>query len=144
MVVCALLTLDKNMIKTKFSAGFRISVSDIVVLIAGLGASIYFGFQMWQLSFVIGFAVAHFFLFCNVFRIQRRPELLWASTFVILAGGTFVYGVPGWLITILVSLVLTVVLIFLEMKKPCYHGIFWQSVNPKLEDWWKAKEARDC
>jgi len=73
---------------------------DVGILVAGvMGASI-----VWPLSvlwaMIILFVVAHFFMFCNIFRIPRRPELIWAVTFISLSVMTIVSGFPGWLITI--------------------------------------------
>jgi hypothetical protein len=76
--------------------------------------------------------VGHFFLFCNVFRVSRAPELVWAGVFLALAGSTIALGVPGWPATVAASLATTVVVVTLEMRKPSYHGIGWRRINPTL------------
>lgn len=123
----------------KFSPGFRLSVVDVLVLIVGTAGAVYFGLQTWWIGLVIGFVVGHFFLFCNVFRMSRPLELIWAAVFLLLAGGTIACDFPGWLATICLSLSVTVAVIMTEMKRPSYHGIAWQKVNPDLPDWWAAQ-----
>ena len=131
--------MGKNMTDPKFSPGFRISAFDAAILVAGVCGTIFIGMKIWYAGFVIAFSVAHFFLFCNVFRIERKPELQWATLFIILVIATVILGIPSWPITIASSLGMTVYLILREMKKPSYHGIGWRKVNPHLHIWWLAK-----
>jgi hypothetical protein len=97
----------------------------------------------WWWGFVVAFVLAHFFLFCNVVRMARPLELTWAAVFVVLAGATVAFGTPGWLATAAVSLVVTVVVAVVEMRKPSYHGVGWRWVNPGLPTWWEARVATD-
>ncbi|HVU28664.1 MAG TPA: hypothetical protein VHG71_13145 [Verrucomicrobiae bacterium] len=108
------------------------------MLILGVGCLIALRGNYWPASFVVAFAVGHFFLFCNVFRISRRLELVWTGIFVVLTGGTVLVQFPGWPATFAVSICATVVVIAVEMKKPSYHGIFWKQINPRLRDWWNS------
>ena len=121
-----------------FAPGFRLSPLDFVVLVGGTAAA----GGVWLLApsaaFVIVFVVAHFFLFCNVFRISRALELAWGALFAVLAGATVTTGLPGWPISALIALFATVVIVVLEMRKASYHGIFWQVVNPGWHAWWNA------
>ena len=126
----------------KFSPGFRISVLDSFVLLSGAIATIYFGMRMWQVGVVIGFSVAHFFLFCNVFRIRRAPELIWAASFIVLIISTILFGFPSWFLSMVLSLVVSVFLVFREFRHPSYHGIFWGKFNPQLEIWWNSEMNR--
>jgi hypothetical protein len=89
-------------------------------------------------SFVVLFVVGHFFLFCNVFRIARGLELTWGGLFVALATATLASGYPGWYATSAISIAMTTAVIAFEMRKPSYHGVFWQRVNPQLPEWWRA------
>lgn len=123
----------------KFSPGFRLSALDVLVLIVGAASAVYFGIQTRWIGLVIGFVVGHFFLFCNVFRMSRPLELIWAAVFLVLASGTIASDLPGWPIAIGLSLSVTVAVIITEMKKPSYHGIGWQKINPGLPDWWAAQ-----
>ena len=121
-----------------FAPGFRISAVDVLVLILGAVATIVLGSMTWWWGFIIGFVVGHFFLFCNVFRIARSLELIWAAVFTLLAGGSILNDVPSWQVTIVASLVVTVIVIAVELRKPSYHGIGWQRVNPRLPEWWES------
>ncbi len=58
-----------------FQPGFRLSAIDIAVICAGAVATVVFWQRTWWIGFVIAFVTAHFFLFCNVFRISRPLEL---------------------------------------------------------------------
>lgn len=122
-----------------FTPGFRLSAQDVVVLALGLAGTWALSLHVaWWAGLIVGFVVGHFFLFCNVFRISRAAELLWAAVFVMLSGATLITEHPGWPVTIPVSLLLTVALVVLEMRKPSYHGIAWQRINPLLHTWWEA------
>jgi hypothetical protein len=126
----------------QFQPGFRCSCPDLVILLGGAaaaGAALVW-LEPWA-GFVISFVIGHFFLFCNVFRIARMLELAWAALFVVLAAGTVSVGFPGWPITVGLSLAATVVVVILEMRKPSYHGIFWQQINPGLREWWELNAA---
>lgn len=122
-----------------FAPGFRISLLDTVVLITGMIGAFIASSYAWWAAMVIGFVVGHFFLFCNVFRIARKPELIWAAVFIILTGSTVLTGMPGWTVTFTGSLIVAVVLIYLETRKPSYHGIFWLKFNPGLPEWWEKQ-----
>jgi len=126
----------------QFQPGFRFSALDVLVLIgSAIGAGAALALVPW-VGFVIAFVVAHFFLFCNIFRIARALELAWAALFVLLAAGTVVIDFPGWTITAGISLAATVVVVVVEMRKPSYHGVFWQRINPGLRLWWEQNVAK--
>lgn len=125
----------------EFSPGFRLSALDVVVLILGALGVVVLASSGPALAFIVGFVVGHFFLFCNVFRLSRPPELIWAVCFTVLAGSTLTTGSPSWFATTILSLVVTIVLIMLEMRKPSYHGVLWQRLNPCLRDWWDNRQT---
>lgn len=126
----------------KFAPGFRFSVADMMIIILGLlGATALQIAARWG-GFVVGFVLANFFLFCNVFRISRPLELAWSGVFVALASGTILFGFPGWLLTVAISLCITVGAVAIEMRKASYHGIGWRWINPGLPAWWKSNVAR--
>jgi hypothetical protein len=123
----------------QFNPGFRLSIIDLIVLLLGISSAIVFYNIMPIASFVLIFVVGHFFLFCNVVRMSRLPELIWASSFLLLAISAFIYNNPSWLIVALASLSLSALLVFLEIRKPGYHGVFWQKINPNLKQWFSNK-----
>jgi hypothetical protein len=126
----------------EFRPGFRFSLWDGVVLVLGaLGAFNCARVQFWWLTIIIGWVVGHFFLFCNVFRLSRGPELIWAAGFIFVAGDS--YGAYDYSRVVLdggISLLLTVILLVLEMRKPYYHGVGWSKINPNLRGWWELNE----
>jgi hypothetical protein len=124
---------------TVFAPGFRLSVVDVFVLVGGTAAATALSIYVWWWGFVPAFVLAHFFLFCNVVRMARPLELVWAGVFVVLAGATIVFETPGWFVTALASLLVTVVVVVVEMRKPSYHGVGWQRINPGLPAWWEAR-----
>jgi hypothetical protein len=123
----------------RFRPGFRLSALDVVVLIAGTAAAGGVGMYVWWIGYVIAFVVLHFFLFCNVLRMARPLELIWAAVLLVLAGGTVATGYPGWVMTTAASLVATIVVSIVEMRKPSYHGAAWQWINPGLRQWWESR-----
>ena len=128
----------------EFRPGFRISVFDILILVVGGVVAIYLATVEATASFFVVFVVGHFFLFCNVFRISRPLELIWAAFFLSLSIMTITVGYPGWMLTVVTSLILSIGFIIWETKLPSYHGIFWHRINPQLEEWWdKNIELRE-
>lgn len=121
-----------------FAPGFRLTRSDISFVIALILATTALAAMTWWWGFVVGFVGGNFFLFCNVFRVARWLELSWSGLFLTLAGATILFEVPGWLITASAGLAATVVVVRLEMRKPSYHGVGWQWINPGLPAWWEA------
>lgn len=121
-----------------FAPGFRLSVVDGFVLLAGVAGTIILSMIVWWWGFVLGFVLGHFFLFCNVVRMARPLELLWSGVFVALAGATILLETPGWLVTALLSLVVTAIVVAVEMRKPSYHGVGWKWINPGLPAWWES------
>jgi hypothetical protein len=121
---------------TTFSPGFRLSAVDLGVVTLGAVGAVASAFIDTSWSLAMGLPVAHFFLFCNVFRISRALELLWAGIFLILAGATVAWNVPGWSTTVMVAMCVTLAVVVVEMLKPSYHGVGWRRINPRLPEWW--------
>jgi hypothetical protein len=124
-----------------FSPGFRLSTVDIIVLLLGtIGSILLYGMEH-PLGLAVFFTLAHFFLFCNVLRMCRRFELIWAALFLLLSVNTILFSIPNWLGTVLIMLGTTAVLTVLQMRQPSYHGIFWRQINPELSQWWTTQQA---
>ncbi|MBF0264216.1 MAG: hypothetical protein HQL46_03025 [Gammaproteobacteria bacterium] len=121
----------------KFQPGFRLSKLDIMVIVIGIVLSFTLYKDLPVASYMIVFVVGHFFLFCNVFRLSRIPELIWAGSFLLLSISTLLFAYLNWLFVGLISLLISTILIYLETKKPDYHGVFWQQLNPELKQWFK-------
>ena len=127
------------MLPRPFNPGFRLDAIDTLVLVAGAAGAIFLAQVEWWMGLIVGFAVGHFFIFCNVFRVAKPLELTWSAIFVVLAGSTIATGQPGWSVTIATTLVATLAVIAMQVRKPSYHGIAWQRFNPKLPEWWESQ-----
>lgn len=87
---------------------------------------------LWPLPALV---LLHFFLFCNVFRIRRRYELLWAAVFVANAIGWWLGGVPSCWPVLAVQTPFTLLAIGAEVRSPRYHGVRADRWNPQLARW---------
>ena len=111
----------------------------MVVIVLGAAAAAWLaGIEPWW-GAMVAFVVGHFFLFCNVVRMARPYELAWTAVFVALACPTLLAEWPGWPATTAVALALTVVVVVLQMRRPSYHGVLWQRINPGLRAWWEQR-----
>jgi hypothetical protein len=130
------------MAKRQFTPGLRFSVVDGAVLALGsLGVFSTARIEFWWLSVIIAWVVGHFFLFCNVFRISRVPELLWGLVFIIVAAHAYrTDEFSAWFIDGAISFLATIILVVREMKKPYYHGVGWSKINPDLRTWWQSNQ----
>lgn len=118
-----------------FKPGFRLSNLDIGTLFLGcLGAYYYANYNL-LISFIILFVVGHFFLFCNVVRMSRFPELIWAISFLSMTICSLVFQLFSPEAVFALSLLITFILIYFELRKPSYHGLFWKKFNPDLPEW---------
>ena len=127
--------------RKKFQPGFRLSATDVVVLIVGALASAYvFTIDKWS-GAAIAYVVLHFFLFCNVLRMSRSLELIWAAVFAALAIATISLNAITWPIVLTVSAVMTLVVAMIETRQPSYHGVGWRKINPRLPEWFERHHA---
>ena len=126
----------------KFQPGFRLSEMDVGFLMLGVCAAVLLARLDERLGLASLFVLAHFFLFCNVLRMSRPLELIWAVFFVLLAGSTFTFGFPSWNSTLIAMLVVTLILALVHILQPFYHGVLWRMINPNLKQWWEARVGR--
>ena len=126
----------------KFQPGFRLSEMDVGIVMLGICSSVLLARFDERLGLALLFVLAHFFLFCNVLRMSRPLELIWAVLFVLLAGSTLTFGLPSWNYMLIAMLVITLILAFVQILLPSYHGVLWRKINPNLEQWWLAREGR--
>jgi len=124
-----------------FAPGFRLSATDVVIVIVGGGAGVA-GLQidLW-LAVAMWYVVAHFFLFCNVLRMNRSLEFLWAGLFVCLAVAVVRLELSSWPVMLGCFLSVTALFAAIEVRRPSYHGVGWRSLNPGLPEWWQANQA---
>lgn len=124
---------------TTRTCGFRLSWLDAVILIVGALLSWWLQRQSFPLWWIVPAALGHFFLFCNVFLVWRRLELLWAMAFVLNVAAHFVLGAEDWLSPMLYQLPFTLLVIMWQIRSPWYHGIFAERLNPRLKEYLAAR-----
>ena len=78
--------------------------------------------QLGHWSLVMPFVLGNFFLFCNVFRVRRSHELVWAAVLLANCAGWLYLG-PTLAGIVLAQLPVTVAVIWLEIRSPTYHGV---------------------
>lgn len=122
-----------------FEPGFRISEVDAGFILAALAASAFLARFLEQLAIAALFVLLHFFLFCNVLRMQRTLELLWAAAFIGLWTCSYLWEIPSWLHTYALAMVATVTVTLVQLRLPSYHGVFWGALNPSLPQWWDSQ-----
>ena len=122
--------------------GFRFSKADAVAIVAFVAAAVALAEAGSELGWLLGIASAHFFLFCNVFRIARPLELAWAGWFVLNAGLWFWAGRLGWERVLLCQLPVSGTVLWLGVRSPGYHGIFADRLNPKLQIHLERQQTR--
>lgn len=120
-----------------FKPGFRLSELDVGILLLGFTAAVPLGKQFEPLGVAVLFTVTHFFLFCNVLRMHRVLEIIWAVSFVSLWLFSFQVGFFTWGQTYLLIFGVTVVVSIIQVLLPSYHGVLWRIFNPKLPEWWE-------
>ena len=114
--------------------GFRISFGDAVILAVGFAGTLWLRSMDFPLWWIVLMALGHFFLFCNVFLVWRRLELVWAVAFVILVGVHLAFGHTNWLSPVIMQTPVTLTVLWLQIRSPWYHGIFARRINPRLDD----------
>ncbi len=124
----------------EFKPGFRFSILDGFILATDLCLAIFLFSYSYTYSVLIGFVVLHFFLFCNVVRMSRIPEVIWSFVFLALFFCHFELSVPSFNFALVTPLFATVILVAFEMRKPSYHGIYWRKINPNLHDWFSERQ----
>ena len=119
--------------------GFRLSWFDAVILLLGAVFSGWLHSHSFPLWWIVLTALGHCFLFCNVFLVWRRLELLWGGTFVLNVAGHLVLGTLDWLSPMLFQLPVTVLVITLQIRSPWYHGILAKQFNPRIKQYLNAE-----
>ncbi|MBB5036561.1 hypothetical protein [Prosthecobacter dejongeii] len=115
--------------------GFRFSSTDAAILLTAAVVATWVHQRAYELWWVVPMAIGHFFLFCNVFLVWRCWELIWAGSFVVnvllhmVQGHLNFWPIMGW------QLPATLLVIYLQIRSPWYHGIFARQLNPRLQEY---------
>jgi hypothetical protein len=115
--------------------GLRFSKLDGVVLVLATVITVATWSTTVGWSALVLFVVLHFFLFCNVFRIRRTPELVWAAIFITNCIFWVLVDRPNAMFIAASQLPATLAVICNELLSPYYHGIFARRINPRLDDY---------
>ena len=119
--------------------GFRFSLTDALAIFAFMSAA----GVLWRLGnflwWMLAIAAGHFFLFCNVFRIVRRRELVWSGLFILNVGVWAWLDLLTWPCVLLCQLPITVGLVAVDMRSTGYHGVFASRLNPRLNDYLEGR-----
>jgi hypothetical protein len=120
------------------AAGLRFSPTDAAAVAVCAAATC----AAWPLagSLALGLPIVlgHFFLFCNVFRVPRKPELVWAAAFVVNFGAWLFAGRFSWSAVLGTQLPVTLAIILAAILTRDYHGIGY-----KLTPWGRRPTGRD-
>ena len=105
--------------------GVRFSATDALAILGCGACTVWVLIEMGNVAWFFPFVLGHFFLFCNIFRVPRKPELIWAASFISIATICLVVDASllhaMWLI-----LPLTIGVLIYSIRLPTYHGI-WSS-----------------
>jgi hypothetical protein len=104
-----------------------------LAVLAGIVITLhYFGSSLW---WSVAIVAVHFFLFCNIFRMTRRRELIWVAIFVVNVGFWILLGQLNWFNVLACQLPLTTGVIAWEVRAARYHGVFADRLNGRLADY---------
>jgi hypothetical protein len=119
--------------------GFRFASQDLPAIGAFTAAAAVLWRWENSLWWMLAIAAGHFFLFCNVFRIVRQRELIWAMLFVLNIGAWLWFEELTWAHVLSCQLPITIFLIIADVRAPTYHGIFANRLNPQLNDYLEGR-----
>jgi hypothetical protein len=119
--------------------GFRLSWFDAAILLLGAVLSGWLISQSFPFGWIVPTALGHFFLFCNIFLVWRRWELLWAGVFILNVGAHLAFGTLDWLSPMLFQLPVTVLVITWQIRSPWYYGICAEKWNPRIQEYLNAE-----
>jgi len=126
------------------TCGVRFSLSDgCVIGLCGALTAVLWGSNR-QVALLFPVVLGHFFLFCNVFRIRRGYELLWAGLFLVNAGAWHIFSDFGWSKVLAAQTPLTVAFIILEMRSARYHGVGCRWINARHIDAWQKGQLEEA
>jgi hypothetical protein len=111
---------------TEVGPGFRLSYTDLLVLLLTAGVSWLLWSPIPQLAVGLVVVLAHFFLFCNVFRVPRKLELAWAGALVLNVGAWQLLDTFSWIRVLAVQLPITAIIVGVTIWRPDYHGVGWR------------------
>ena len=113
--------------------GFQLSRKDAAVILLCAGGTWLAWPRLGELAILFPMVLGHFFLFCNVFRVFRKYEYVWASVLILNVCAWMVLKHFDWLGVLSAQTPLTIALILLQMRSPWYHGVGARFINKHLD-----------
>ena len=104
-------------------AGFRFSWTDGVAIALCALATWGTWPLLGKMSLLLPIVLGHFFLFCYVFRIPRKPELWWSAVFVVNVGVWLSLNGFTWSNVLLTQTPVTLLFVTVAVFGEDYHGI---------------------
>lgn len=104
--------------------GFRFSVTDLIAIMVCAVVTWLLWPVLDKIALLFPITLGHFFLFCNVFRIRRSFELIWAAAFIVNVGYSSFVPPFHWPTILAWQTPLTATLIVMECCSERYHGVF--------------------
>lgn len=108
---------------SKPKSGFRFSVVDAIAIIGCAAVTVAVRKPLGDLAWLLPITLAHFFLFCNVFRVHRYFELAWAGLFITNVVAWTLAGCFSWSSVLAVQTPITLIGIVASLCSANYHGI---------------------
>ncbi len=95
------------------------------------------------MSLVAPLVFGHFLLFCNVFRVRRSLELIWAGAFLLNAAVTIAsFDLDAVPYMAAAQLPVTLLVIGYELRHWRYHGVLADRLNPELVRYLEWSKSR--
>ena len=109
----------------KRPAGFRFSIWDAVIV----AVMAILTWRLWLVSellvWLCPMTAGHFFLFCNVFRVGNRAELIWAIALLTNVAFWVFFGTLDWVVIMWIQAPVTIAVIVWAILQKDYHGFGW-------------------
>ena len=119
----------------KRTCGFRFSMLDAIVIVL-CGVLTWMLRSLGEMVLMFPVVLAHFFLFCNIFRVRQNYEFIWAGVFMANFGYWAVSNKFSWTNVLLCQAPVTAAFISAEMFSKRYHGIGSRWINAKYVELW--------
>ncbi len=103
--------------------GFRFSLRDACVIALCALTTWWLWGTLGSIAILLPGVLLHFFLFCNVFRVRTRYELIWAALFLLNASAWQIAHELSWQGLLGSQLAVSVLVIGAELRSPTYCGV---------------------
>ena len=102
--------------------GFRFSVTDAAAIAVVAAMTVYLLPRHPDIGWLPAYTLGHFFLFCNIFRVPRKPELIWVGCFLLASTVVTLFDLS--LVWAMVAVLpVTLVILGWAIRWEHYHGI---------------------